>query len=472
MNLLAFVDDAAESGGVFLLHEAGLLDVAVSHASAAGTKVLHLTGADFGGQLGDLADAHRALARLTAAAADGPLLVVVDDVQWTTAKVLQFVARRVTGTRIGLLVVTREPGDAHDLPASPELLEIAETTFGDPARSTQAVLDRLDALLSDLAHETSPTRIVRAGAAAMYVDRLPVCREPLHRVARRGPAAKAAEARLLLATDAFQTGQWDEAGDSSRYLRALVAAARGETTEKGLVQHQAWHVEALEALGRRDFETAYRCTASITPPGTFTPHAPQALWTILDLVESAENSGRHAEARAHALAAREIGAISPRLTFVGRVAEAMTSEPGQFTEALAAPGLERWPFELARADLYFGERLRRDRDLVAARRHLAAALERFERLGAQPWVARARGELRATGARSDQPRPAVVLTAQQHHIATLAAAGLTNKQIGAQLFLSPRTVGAHLYQLFPKLGVTSRAALRDALTELDAQSFD
>ncbi|SFR02705.1 regulatory protein, luxR family [Lentzea waywayandensis] len=471
MNLLAFVDDAAESGGVFLLHEAGLLDAAVSHASAAGTKVLHLSGADFGGQLGDLAEAHRALARLTAAAAGGPLLVIVDDVQWATAKVLQFVARRVTGTRIGLLVVTREPCDARDLPASPELREIAETTFGDPARSTRAVLDRLDAVLADLAHETSPTRIVQAGAAAMYVDRLPACREPLHRVVRRGPAEKAAEAKLLLATDAFQTGQWDEARDSSRYLRALVAAARGETTEKGLVQHQAWHVEALEALGRRDFETAYRCTASITPPGTFAPHAPQALWTILDLVESAENSGRHAEARAHALAAREIGAISPRLAFIGRVAEALTSEPGLFVEALAAPGLERWPFELARAELYFGERLRRGRD-VTARRHLAAALERFERLGAAPWVARARGELRATGARSGEPRAAVVLTAQQHQIATLAAAGLTNKQIGARLFLSPRTVGAHLYQLFPKLGVTSRAALRDALTELDTQSFD
>jgi DNA-binding NarL/FixJ family response regulator len=60
----------------------------------------------------------------------------------------------------------------------------------------------------------------------------------------------------------------------------------------------------------------------------------------------------------------------------------------------------------------------------------------------------------------------VVLTPQQRQIATLAAEGLTNKQIGEQLFLSPRTVGAHLYQLFPKLGVTSRAALRDALTAL------
>ncbi|MFI6096495.1 LuxR C-terminal-related transcriptional regulator [Lentzea sp. NPDC051213] len=424
-------------------------------AATAGNKVLRMTGADFGSELGDLAEAHRALARITEVG--GPLLVIVDEVQWETSKVLQFVARRLAGTSIRLLVVAGEPDD---LPASPELLEIAATTSGDPARSTRPLLDRLDEMIAGLANETSPARIVQTGVAAMYVDRLSACREPLLRVVRRGPATKAAEARSLLAADAFQTGQWEYGG-------ALVAAARGEPTEKGLDQHHAWHVEALEALGRRDFETAYRRTTSITPPGTFAPHAPTALWTILDLVESAENSGRHAEALAHALAAREIRAISPRLTFVSLVAEAMAQRPELFETALAAPGLERWPFDLARAELYYGERLRRDRDVAAARRHLAAALERFDRLGAQPWAARARSELRATGARSDQPRPSVALTAQQHQIATLAAAGLTNKQIGAQLFLSPRTVGAYLYQLFPKLGITSRAALRDALTELD-----
>jgi len=61
---------------------------------------------------------------------------------------------------------------------------------------------------------------------------------------------------------------------------------------------------------------------------------------------------------------------------------------------------------------------------------------------------------------------AVTLTPQQREIAMLAAAGLTNKQIGERLFLSHRTVGTHLYQLFPKLGITSRAAPRDALAEL------
>jgi DNA-binding NarL/FixJ family response regulator len=102
---------------------------------------------------------------------------------------------------------------------------------------------------------------------------------------------------------------------------------------------------------------------------------------------------------------------------------------------------------------------------------LTAALEIFERLGARPWAARAASELRAAG-RADPfavQRDRVPLTPQELEIAMLAAGGLTNKQIGQRLFLSHRTVGAHLYQIFPKLGITTRAALRDALAALPAE---
>jgi DNA-binding NarL/FixJ family response regulator len=105
------------------------------------------------------------------------------------------------------------------------------------------------------------------------------------------------------------------------------------------------------------------------------------------------------------------------------------------------------------------------------RRHLSAARELFNQLGAAPWVARASSELRATGqpvAHEQRPDP-ITLTPQQREIAALAAAGLTNKQIGERLYLSHRTVATHLYQIFPKLGVTSRAALRDALSSNEDQ---
>ena len=95
-------------------------------------------------------------------------------------------------------------------------------------------------------------------------------------------------------------------------------------------------------------------------------------------------------------------------------------------------------------------------------------MDTFDRLGAEPWARRARRELRATGRTRRRPLDpdAPLLTPQELQIARLAAAGLTNKEIAERLYLSPRTVGGHLYRVFPKLGITSRAALRDSLQAL------
>ena len=120
--------------------------------------------------------------------------------------------------------------------------------------------------------------------------------------------------------------------------------------------------------------------------------------------------------------------------------------------------------------LAYGERLRRVRATAESRIHLEAALGAFQKLGAAPWAARAELELRAAGVAARTPASArglAALTPQELQIARLAASGLTNKQIAERLFLSPRTVGGHLYQIFPKLGITTRAALRDALAAAD-----
>jgi DNA-binding CsgD family transcriptional regulator len=163
-----------------------------------------------------------------------------------------------------------------------------------------------------------------------------------------------------------------------------------------------------------------------------------------------------------------IASLSPRLAMLVAGATALLDDGtnDEFERALTVPDTARWPFELARVHLTYGERLRRDRATGDVRRHLSAARETFNQLGAAPWTARAGSELRATGqplVHDGRPDP-VTLTPQQREIATLAAAGLTNKQIGERLYLSHRTVATHLYQIFPKLGVTSRAALRDALS--------
>ncbi|PFG42066.1 transcriptional regulator [Isoptericola jiangsuensis] len=133
--------------------------------------------------------------------------------------------------------------------------------------------------------------------------------------------------------------------------------------------------------------------------------------------------------------------------------------------ALADPAAATWPFERALVRLHLGERLRRDRRVSEARTELSAALETFVRLGARPFVERATAELRAAGVRvADRTAdPLADLTAQQQRIVRLAAQGRTNREIAEQLFLSPRTVGFHLYRVFPLLGVTSRAQLRDVV---------
>jgi DNA-binding CsgD family transcriptional regulator len=134
-----------------------------------------------------------------------------------------------------------------------------------------------------------------------------------------------------------------------------------------------------------------------------------------------------------------------------------------FTRALALPEGEHRPFDEARTRLLYGEWLRREKRKSDARIQLGAALEIFQRLGAAPWADRASGELTATGAtaRPARPGPAGSLTPQELQIIQLAARGLSNKDIAAQLFLSPRTVGHHLYKAYPKLGVMSRGELHN-----------
>jgi len=118
------------------------------------------------------------------------------------------------------------------------------------------------------------------------------------------------------------------------------------------------------------------------------------------------------------------------------------------------------PFDRGRTQLLYGEWLRRARRRAEARGQLAAAFETFQRLGARPWADRAGAELRAAGQRvRRQDEARVLLTPQEMRVVRLVAEGGSNQEVAARLFLSPRTVGYHLYKAFPKLGVTSRAEL-------------
>jgi DNA-binding CsgD family transcriptional regulator len=121
-----------------------------------------------------------------------------------------------------------------------------------------------------------------------------------------------------------------------------------------------------------------------------------------------------------------------------------------FRDALAAE-LQRWPFPRGRVLLAYGEWLRRNRRVAESRAPLRAAREAFDAAGAITWGEHARRELRASGETSHARMPETRdrLTPQELQIAQLAAEGLTNREIGHQLYLSHRTVGSHLYRIFP-----------------------
>ncbi|MGI5165799.1 LuxR C-terminal-related transcriptional regulator [Spirillospora sp. CA-253888] len=198
-----------------------------------------------------------------------------------------------------------------------------------------------------------------------------------------------------------------------------------------------------------------------------------SIGSLPDLVEAAVRAGRAGEGRQAADWYREWSAqvAQPWTEAVALRCAALMAADGD-AGGLYARAVERhrhdggMPFERARTELLYGEWLRRSRRRNDARAALRSALETFERLGAAPWAERARTELRASGestagGAADAPVEDVfaALTPQELQVVRLAAAGLSNREIGAQLFLSPRTVGYHLYKVYPKLGVASRGEL-------------
>ena len=189
--------------------------------------------------------------------------------------------------------------------------------------------------------------------------------------------------------------------------------------------------------------------------------------SALDRIEAASRSGHQ-----HQIAewANELAATADRTQVAWAAAAAAhaqailatgTEAESLFERALDAHADSSRRPDRARTQLAFGEYLRRSRRRTDAREHLKAALETFEDLDATRWAERARQELRASGetARRREPSTTADLTAQERHVATLVRQGLNNRDVAAQLFVSPRTVDFHLRNLFAKLGISSRTEL-------------
>jgi DNA-binding CsgD family transcriptional regulator len=287
-----------------------------------------------------------------------------------------------------------------------------------------------------------------------------------------------AAAALLDESDAIVA----RTGNPTYLTRLILAAYRGDETESsmlidalgqaanargfGLVLTVCENVASILHNGLGHYERAFEAAEQASA------HDELSLWswTLPELVEAGVRSGRSEEALAaherFSERARESGTDLAR--GLEARSRALVTEDGSaevaYEEAIELLGRTRLGLALARARLVYGEWLRREGRRVDAREQLRDAHEMFSDFGANAFVERARGELLATGEtvrkRTDETRGQ--LTPQEQQIARLAAIGHTNPEIGAQLFLSPRTVEWHLRKVFMKLGIHSRRELRDS----------
>ncbi|GAA5159615.1 LuxR family transcriptional regulator [Pseudonocardia eucalypti] len=250
--------------------------------------------------------------------------------------------------------------------------------------------------------------------------------------------------------------------------KRLAEESLTQATVRNLPDVAAW---ARHALGLNDLVAgragdALRQLEAMSRPGAEPTRV--VLRAVPDLVEAAVRAGEPDRTDAPLVRfdnwARGTG--TPELLALSARCHALLAKDDEGTESEFAAALELharagWPMETARTQLLLGEHLRRKRRRADARGPLNQALEAFTRLGAAGWADRARAELRASGEPSSEPASSAIasLTAQELRIAVAISEGATNREVAAQLFLSPRTVDYHLRKVFNKLGIASRAEL-------------
>jgi DNA-binding CsgD family transcriptional regulator len=291
----------------------------------------------------------------------------------------------------------------------------------------------------------------------------------------------AAEARRL--AEELGEAHWEAAANT---VISLIAGMRGDEATAERIAAEAEAVagavganitvafaqfgRVVAALGAGRHADAFAAAERVFDPADSAYHPFICSWLIGDLAEAARHLDRLDEGRARVDAVAAATGPDPGswiaigLRHARAVLAADAEAEERFQEALSAD-LARWPFQRARAELAYGQWLRRRRRIADSRLPLRNARDAFDQLGCEEWGNRARRELRASGEASRRrvPEARDQLTAQELQIAHLAAEGLSNREIGQKLFVSHRTVGTHLYRIFPKLGISARGELAGAL---------
>ncbi len=356
----------------------------------------------------------------------------------------------------------------------------------------------------------------RVGSAAWLLDEsslaLQLLRSAMDRLRAPGTHGASGGGLTALGWLYLDTGRWDEALEAAAEaadlaeanqmlmvaasadaitatvlaLRGAPAAARGhaesalarvDPAESGLIAARAWRALGLAALAEGDHLLAFTQLGRLFSEDGVPVHNVFSYLGVADIATAAVRADRRSQGQAilkRALAQLG-GAASPRLEQLIARARGILADPAgagaHFATAVSGPAGGQWPFERAQLRLDYAEWLRRRRRINEAKPELVLALETFRRLRARPSADRAEAELRASGiavtAAQSAPDPLAGLTPQQRQIVRLAGDGLTNREIGDRLLLSPRTVGSHLYRSFPKLGITDRHQLRDVIARSD-----
>ena len=301
-------------------------------------------------------------------------------------------------------------------------------------------------------------------------------------------AVPVADEALRLAAETRQP-MWQAAAMTGQ---AMIAGMRGDVK---VAERLAQHAESLvlparisavlcgiqfargvTAIAAGRYEEAFEQLRRVFDRADPSFQVVQSTWALGDLAEAAARTGRTDEAR-EIMAKFRPGtddSVTP-WTRVALLYAAPLLADDEFAEdefrRVLGENLAAWPAYRARLLLEYGAWLRRRRRPADARAPLRIARQICEAHGLLPWAERARQELRATGEASQAPRPQqwTSLSPQELQIALLAAEGLTNREIAQRLYLSHRTVSSHLYRIFPKLGIASRAQLRSAMTPVDAR---
>ncbi|MDN3057441.1 AAA family ATPase [Streptomyces sp. SRF1] len=379
-------------------------------------------------------------------------------------------------------------------------------TVSDPFTDRAGLLSALPRLAAEAEHR--PERLTAFAIMAWVLDETPLAvrafDEAFGRWELRGPLPEGLGGAA--AWTYVEQGRWGRAREVCARFGAVAAAtgldhamACAATVDATVLAYQgdaaAARVRAGDALALVDplqsrsvsvyarralgaaaaadgaYEAAYDHLRRVFTADGAPVHYHASYPALADLAAAAVRAGRREEAAA--IVERSARALaegaSPRLRALISRARGLLADPGEaephFRAALADPVLAHWPFERAQTLLDLAEWLRRRRRIAEARGPLTEALETFRRLGARPWTERARAEARAAGLDVADAAPDALagLSPQQRQIIGLAARGLTNREIGERLFLSPRTVSSHLYRSFPKLGITARSQLRDLI---------